>query len=66
MSRPIPITADELARLIRAQAKPENHEAVSCQFGGPTGSQLQPNETPWALPLLAKWRGVSFEEGAGI
>lgn len=59
----IPLSTEELAGLIREQS---NHkEAVSCSFG--TGVvKLKTENTPWALPLLAEWRGEAFNEGAGI
>jgi hypothetical protein len=54
------ITEAENARLIRLAGA----EPLSLSFG-PSGVFLDP-ECTWPLPLLAEWRGITFNDGAGI
>lgn len=56
----IKISTDEYAALIRETAS--NRQALSGALGG----YVNTDESPWVVPLLAEWRGVAFNEGAGI
>lgn len=58
-ARLVPISADEHAALIRTG------NTVSTRFGT-GGSALVAGDNPWALPLLAEWRGIAFTDGGGI
>lgn len=55
----VPISASEHAGLIRTG------NTTSCRFGT-GGTALVADDCPWALPLLAEWRGLAFADGAGI
>ncbi len=59
----IKITSDELARLIRASAK---HGNVYTTLGTGGVGMLDAEKTPWAVPLIQEWRGVTVSNGAGI
>jgi hypothetical protein len=59
--RLVPLEEDEMGRLIRAS----EGRVVPCRFGT-GGSALIAREATWALPLLAAWRGLVFDDGAGI
>lgn len=56
----VPLSYGEMALLIRHGSAP-----VSARFGA-GGTALVAEDSPWALPMLAEWRGVAFSEGAGI
>lgn len=58
--RRIRISEDENALLIRHSEGRVLHLSF-----GPSGVWLDPACT-WPIPLLAQWRGVAFDEGAGI
>lgn len=58
-ARLVPIDDAEHALLIRTG------RTVSSRFGS-GGVALVAGDCPWALPLLAEWRGLAFNEGAGI
>jgi len=59
----IPLHDWESAALMREQSgKPQ----ALCLAFGTGGVALQPRKSPWAVPLLLQWRGVTFNDGAGI
>ena len=69
MGRRIVLTERETAQLMR-HAGAARCAALAIDFG--TGG-VALSETPegrpvsaWALPLLAEWRGITFNDGAGI
>ena len=57
----VPFSDGEMARLIRMS----DGRVVPARFGT-GGAALVAGEAPWALPLLAEWRGLAFTDGAGI
>lgn len=56
----VPLRDGEMALLIRHGSAP-----VSARFGT-GGAALVAEDCPWALSMLAGWRGVAFSEGSGI
>lgn len=58
----IPLEEHETAVLIRES---RHHDALATRIG-PGGVALDPAKSPWALPILARLRGVTMEDGAGI
>lgn len=57
----IPLQSDEMAKLLAvSEGRP-----VSGRFGT-GGTAIVVSQAPWAVPLLAQWRGEAFNEGAGI
>jgi hypothetical protein len=55
----VPLEGDELAGLIKTG------NVIPARFGT-GGTALIAKDCPWALPLLAEWRGIAFTDGAGI
>jgi hypothetical protein len=62
ISKLIPLREGELAQLTRAAIK---GRALVVAFGH-GGVALRPEQSPWAMPLLDEWRGLTFVDGAGI
>lgn len=58
----IPISEDETTILIRESM---HHDPLAARFGT-GGVALDPAKSPWALPILARLRGITMEDGAGI
>lgn len=59
----VPITAEEMANLIRETRG--SGEPLPIAFGR-GGVALESEKAEWAVPLLAAWRGQTFTDGAGI
>ncbi len=57
----IPLSESETASLIRESVS----KILPLAFGS-RGVALKADEAPWALPLLAQWRGITFTDGGGI
>jgi hypothetical protein len=57
----IPLREGETAALMRLA----NPEPVCLAFGT-GGVALEADKSPWAVPILAEWRGLTFTDGAGI
>ena len=55
----IPVSDAEMAGLMEAS------EGRILRFTLPRGDLVW-RDSPWALPLLAEWRGLTFSDGAGI
>jgi len=60
--RLIPLKESELAQLIRLA---EGGLCLAIAFGT-GGAALQANKSPWAVPHLEQWRGITVNDGAGI
>lgn len=61
INRKITLTECELPELIRLS----EGRVVAFSFG-PSGVWLNPEKSPWAVPLLREWRGITVNDGAGI
>lgn len=59
----IPVNEDETAKLIRMSG---SFTEPLCLDFGRSGAAVDANKSPWAAAMLGKWRGTTFEEGAGI
>lgn len=59
--RLIPLSEGETASLIRLA----NPHSLALAFGT-GGVALNADKSPWAVPLIAEWRGLTFTDGAGI
>ncbi len=57
----IPISVDENATLIRLS----NSRPLALRFGT-GGVALDVAQSPWAVTILLRLRGLVFEDGAGI
>jgi hypothetical protein len=57
----VPLHDHEMGALIRVS----DGKLVPCAFGT-GGAALIAAEARWALPILAEWRGIAFNDGAGI
>lgn len=55
----IPVSEREMADLMR------HSEGRVLHFTLPHGDLVW-RESPWAVPMLAEWRGLTFSDGAGI
>ncbi len=62
-SKLIPLRQHETAALIRASS--DAGRALALSFGA-GGAALNPDLSPWALPLLTRMRSLVLEDGAGI
>ena len=56
----IKLEADEFASLIRLAA--EERQVLAGALGG----YVDTEKSPWVVQHLAQWRGVAFQDGAGI
>ena len=64
-----PASAPELIDLSEAElvALMKASDGQTLVFATTTrGAKLNWRECRWALPLLAEWRGLTFQDGAGI
>jgi hypothetical protein len=59
----IPVNEDETEKLIRMSG---SFTEPLCLDFGRSGAAVDAGKSPWAAAMLAKWRGMVFEEGAGI
>ena len=56
----IPVTETETAKLMKVS----NGRVLPLTFGSKVC--LEAEKAPWAVTLLAEWRGIAFTAGAGI